>query len=125
MDRIESLEGRVNEMEQKIAVIEVNVDTSSKLQNMFSNALKEFGKVLVSIQITMAEMNTELKVRNETQQGMKDDIFDLNESLKDVNEKTKAIDDKGKLDLLLILKEKVAPWLMLAGIIYFIVKIIP
>ena len=105
MDRIESLEGRVNEMEQKIAVIEVNVDTSIKFQDRFSDALKDFGKVLGTIQVTMAEMNTELKVRNETQQGMKDDIFDLNKSLNDVSEKTKAIDNKVKLDLLLIFKE--------------------
>ena len=119
MDRIESLEGRVNEMEQRIAVIEVNVDTSIRFQENFSDALKENTKVLGSIQATMAEMNTELKVRNETQQGMKDDISDLKISLEDVDNKTKAIDNKGKIDLPLIIKQAV-PWLLGAGIIYFI-----
>jgi len=115
--RVSSLEGRVREMEQRIAVVEVNVKTSNKIQEKFEKALCKFGEILDDIRITMIKINSEMELRNQNQQEMKEDIGSLEKWIR-------KLENRGKFDFLGFIVDKVLPSLITGGVVYGIIKII-
>lgn len=107
--RIIQLEGRVAEMDKNSAVAGELINQFSSNLEKFFTSIEKLDNTLNSVQLTMVEMQSEIK-----NQG---------EKISKLETKVDCIDGESKFNWRKFVGEKVIPYLIVAGITYALIQL--
>ncbi len=108
-DRVDCLEGRVNEMDKSDAKLEQVTKQFLEQLDKANTVLDRLDGTLKEVQLSMVQMQSEIKSNSEK--------VDALES------KVNNIEDKGKFDWLVFIKKDAIPFLLGSGVLFAILKI--
>lgn len=125
-ERISKLEEKTDNIEKKVddlSDIKTAVTELALLSRQQLEQNKEFKETQEMLVGSNAKFNITLETMNDNLTNMNSEIKETNKRMSELETKVGSLDDKSKVDILKITRKSV-PWLLAAGISFWILKLV-